>query len=864
MAFNICLPKKQRSHKNENALIYQHSNKSSESASAIGRRRFSVLDGPPYANGEIHTGHIINKLLKQAAAAAHSLIGKRMSLKANWDCHGLPIEIEVLKRKKCNKAIEFLCRVYALNWIKTQIAQFKLIGFRCYKPKTSMSVEAQLRILDKLYSLVGSKNLALGKKPVAWSLDENSSISENDIEQKLTILRLADTFTNMVLRKQTEHANKSTVLKLMLKRLGGCYKLLGLKLFNARAWVWSLPWTACVSLPSKLNIKLHNKKIISACNMRQTWTAQTKSTPALIIRALSSFNVFSERAVPLANWQFNNIQSIAPTTTSDAASKLVWCPTSPTRYNFNKFKRSAFNKTASTTRGEIHVINKLITNALIQSCYVRACKTLASTRSKALVVNWVSVQLYIKLTQAIKLNIINVINSTQFFPKTCKTLIANLVLTRPDWVVSRQRRWGIPMCMLANRSNKVMLDNKLRHRIKQLFCYHKENCWRSFRPLRCGYRRQSWRQIVDVVDVWFDASTVYALRAGYTKAWDLVIEGADQHRGWFQSTLITSALTESKPPIKTILTHGFAMQAHNKKMSKSELAQTARTFSAQLANLNANVIRMWACTIRPFENQIINPNWLLKSKATYNKVINTLNWGLNVIVCSPKAELQNNKLTTSANKFILHKLRLYSSRVAAYYIQNEICAAAGLAAKTCELLLTAYFDAIKDQIYCDFRWSANRLNTIAVLKCAIFQVITWLAPVIPNTCYKLKRKLGFSNNVINKLPNNWFNMQLATNWATICKLKKLLSKLQAQVGHSLAEVGINIYTTNRLKLTAFKNTNIALVVGCSKANLIWTNSIPNFAIMLSKALAISVWKANFVRCARCRKRLYVNELSNRA
>ncbi|AUG33763.1 Isoleucine--tRNA ligase [Candidatus Hodgkinia cicadicola] len=843
------MPKKQKAYKNESALLYQYANRECKDASTLCRKRFSVLDGPPYANGEIHIGHIMNKLLKQITTLAQTQIGRRSALKTNWDCHGLPIELGALKFQQDNGA-NFLCRVYALNWVRTQIAQFKLIGLRCYKPQTSMSAPAQIKILNKLYDLIRAKKLAFGRKPVVWSLNKNSAVSENDLEQKLTRVKLADVLNTVAARAQTKQFNSATLPKLLLMQLSKSYKLLGKMVLSTQSQVWSLPRTACLYIPNTNVIKTHNAKTILTHRTRLTASTRIKRVPSRLIRVLNVLNVFNNTNVPIANWRPDGPQTIDLTVKPNIASKLAYSPTPPP-----ECKESALG---GNTMEEVRVINKLITRALIIRCYTRLCITFSSVSPKGPAINWVNTQFYIKLDRNARASIINSISSISFQPRACKTLLTNLVQTRPDWIISRQRRWGMPLCMLLNEHNKVALDRKLKQRITQLFRFCKESQWLKLKTLRDKYAKQNWWQTSDVIDVWFDASSVYSLRNN-AKAWDLAIEGIDQHRGWFQSTLINSALTTSRAPIKAIITHGFAMQNTNQKLSKSLHSRLAPTMLKQLTKIDTNVLRVWSCVIKPFDNQVINANWLLKSKAVYIKINNTLNWALNVILPTQwHNELnQSIKLITPIDKLMLHKLRLYSNRIILYYRAHNLNSVLNTVTVMCDSLLSMYFDFIKDQTYCDFNNAANRLSSIAVIKCALLQVATWLTPIVPSISYKLKSQLKFGNNVINTLPSKWFNKRTSLNWNVINRLKCLAAKLLTREPN---EMCINIYVSDKPTLKAFKNTNVALILGYAKANVVWINyNKPAAFIKLSKGLAVSIWRTKLQQCARCRRKLYSSE-----
>ncbi|ATY93457.1 Isoleucine--tRNA ligase [Candidatus Hodgkinia cicadicola] len=849
---NIYLPGGQKAYKNTSTLFYQHVNKNEADVDALCRKKFSILDGPPYANGEIHIGHIVNRLLKQIITLAQKQIGKSATLKVNWDCHGLPIELAVLKFNKLNKNVEFVCKVYALNWIKTQIAQLKLVGLRCYKPSTSMCAKVHMLVLNKLYKLIKNNYIAYGKKSVMWSLSDNSSVSENDVKQEHTKIRMSDTLNVMSARKQTQKLNNNTIIKLITGRLNRQYRFLGKMMLSVCSQTWLLPWTTCISLPSAGGLKIHNNTTITTSRTKLFNTKQIKLTPNVLLSALAAWCIFNKKRVPVANWQSESIQVVNPAIKSNAANKLV---------HSYAWQRALANATAAVAQKEIYIVNKLILCSLVVRCYNKLVAVFRSSRSNSLVINWISRQLYIKLNSNTKGKIIKAADSVRFKPEIYKTILTNLIQTRPDWTISRQRRWGIPLCLIINSVNKTILDENLKQRIEALLYHHKQSQWYKCKMLYNRYSKQNWRKLNGVVDIWFDASSIYSLKES-KKRWDLVIEGIDQHRGWFQSMLINSALTTGAAPVKTIMTHGFVMWNPVQKLSKSLPSKRAQTLFKTLTDLNANVARIWVCSIRSFENQVIKANWLLKARAVHFKINNTLKWGLDVINSVSKRSNINQNFNTIApiNKLVLHKLKLQGNRMVAAYKDYNLNKAINIIVATCDPVLSAYFNIMKDQVYCDFNRAQNRLDSISVLRCAILQLVTWLTPVAPALCYEFKTKLKASNNVINKLPDRWFSKRIASNWRTINSFKKLISSLRFQRGTDLAELCVNVYVSDARALPAFKNVNLSLVFGCAKVNVIWVHSYKWASVIkLSKTQSISIWKTKLKRCVRCRRLLYANE-----
>ncbi|XXM93655.1 class I tRNA ligase family protein [Candidatus Hodgkinia cicadicola] len=856
--FNINLPAKQKAYTNESAGCYQINNRRIQCAAQANRKRFKLLDGPPYANGEIHIGHIINKLLKQIITIAQNQIGKKSELKSNWDCHGLPIELEVQKHNR--RSTSFMCRTYALNWIKAQTAQLKLVGLKCHKPQTTMAGWSQHQTIAKIYSLIEAKRLTLGKKSSTWGLTENSTISDADTEQTLAKTKLADVLNVVTKRRAPKESAKLVVAKLVELKLSKSYRLLNQKVLTTRTSLWSLPWTTHINLPSlgKLKLNDYNRaSTISAHKAKLATAVGSKPIPVCIAKLLNALNAFNMTSIPITSWRSNTIQAIDLTSKADKLTKLVHYASSPLTYDPVYFKRSTFSKTAGFSRGVLFVVNKLITRSLLLRCYTENSTVLTSTRSKAPAVRWVSPQIYIRLDYATKANIAKLTRKIAFEPKSFKALLIKLVQTRPDWIISRQRLWGIPLCLVVNSQNKAILDHKLRCRIKQLTSLCKSHRWHKLKTLYNRYQKQNWKQITDVVDVWFDASLVWTLRKN-TPSWDLVLEGMDQHRGWFQSTLINAALERKEPPFKTLITHGFAMTDRNQKMSKSLASSQTKTLFKKLTKLNTNIIRTWVCTIDSSENQTINKNWLLKSQAELAKLSNTLKWGACTVLAANYRISAPLSSAPPVDRLVLHRLKLCSSRIKSSYQRYKINSAVNTMFAACSSLLSQYFDYLKDQIYCDFALAANRLSSVSVIRCAITQITSWIAPIAPTTSLVLRRKLKLDNTVINELPSKWFSRRITHKWSIITKIKAFVSKLRCTKAYTTSELSVNVYVLNKSKLAAFKNVSLAPVVGCAKTNIILVDYIAN-QIKLSKHLAVSISLTAGSRCQRCRRLLFANE-----
>ncbi|PIM95752.1 Isoleucine--tRNA ligase [Candidatus Hodgkinia cicadicola] len=847
--FSINLPKKQNNTIDVRYVCYQLGNKKLNLVGIVNRKRFGVLDGPPFANGELHLGHMVNKILKDVCFKAYEALGLASSLKYNWDCHGLPIELQVLSRTKNQRCLSFICKIYSLNWAITQALQLKMFGIHCYKPRTTLLYKAQRIINERIYYLVKTGMIFFGKKYSAWSVTENSSISDIDISKSMVNSLEGNVCSVISRRRQMKITSTPTLLELLISSFKiDNFRMLGIKIQFKRSMIWSLPWGLYVDIPV-YGLGLRNvgqELTLSSIESNPNQTGLQALIPAEIVATLNVFNVFNLRNMPVIVG-FDDKATIVDTTyesnrfVSFAGSKRTFLT-----YNNKYFNKGTIGIEKSLSKGEKHVINKLIACSLIQGYNKVNRQCFESIRSKSLVINCVSPQWYIKIDHNVKEVLKRVVNHVKFRPWWYKELMMKLICTRSDWIISRQRVWGIPICLIMGRSNKIIYDSVLFSRLEALLKNKVGSCWSKIRILYNGYNKLNWLKVNDVLDVWFDAGMVYKLR-GWQLPWDVAIEGVDQHRGWFQTLLIISVILKDKIPVKLLITHPFVVNINLEKMSKS----IGGVLVNDVINEDHNVSRCWASGFGLSDNRVIEDNWSLKMTETLYKIDSLIKWSIGVL--ENKIEMTP-KLLQQIDRFILHKLFIWNDKIRYFYDNYLFYDVLNLIESVCNEISSNYFELSKRILYCSFKCSVKRENRIFVIGCWVIQMCKWLNPILPTQYKHVFDKIKVDNYVIWRLPTNWFSFKVGLQFKIVNAIREVIDELMTGgelTGNMLVITTIIVGDINKLKL--FKNISSHDISERIKLNIIFSkkrdkNVDIDVCEMISIKISIDVGNL----CCRCR------------
>tara|TARA_A100001011_G_scaffold383896_1_gene455773 strand:- start:522 stop:3251 length:2730 start_codon:yes stop_codon:yes gene_type:complete len=854
---------------------------------AKGKEKFILHDGPPYANGHIHMGTALNKILKDMITRFHQMDGKDSIYVPGWDCHGLPIEWKIEEKYKKNKKnkddipikdFRNECRDFASKWIEIHIKEFKRLGvvgdFENYY--STMSFKAEAQIVRELGKFLLDKSLYQGFKPVLWSTVEKTALADAEVEY-------LDHLSNTI---YTGFKVKSTD-KDFLK--------------NSNIIIWTTtPWTIPANKALAYNCDIDyslleidktdyfsDTKIVVATNLINDFISSCN------IQKFKKLNTFKgeefknticthpfhklgfKHDVPMFNANFVNLEQgtgIVHCAPSHGPDDFNLCLQNniPSKYTVDDSgcytKEIPFFDNLHVFKADKEVIQKLKDEKALLSADKLQHSYPHSWRSKAPLIYRATPQWFISMEkQSLRKKAIESINETIFYPSKGKERLLSMIEGRPDWCVSRQRVWGVPLPIFINKKTKEPLrDKKVIDRIAEVYEKEGSDCWFTDDPQRFlgkDYKSNDFDQLKDIVEVWFDSGSTHSfvLESREDLKWpaDMYLEGSDQHRGWFHSSLLESCGTRGKAPFKSILSHGFVVDGKGMKMSKS--AGNVVSPEEILKNFGADILRVWVTASDYAEDLRIDKTILNQHAESYRKIRNTFRFILgNIQDNFQKVDLENLDIKEfpELERYILHKIFVldlnYKENIKNYNfhkLYKELL-------NFCTLDLSSfYFDIRKDVLYCDSIKSKKRENCITVLNILLDCLLKWFAPILVFTTEEIYNLIEKSENSIHetqftKLKSEFQDRALAEKWKKLYKIKQEANVAIEQkrsikeIGSSLeAEIEINTNEENHKLLEKLDLTEYFIT---SKAKLLKNSDNKQETI-------INVKKTNGKKCPRCWK-----------
>jgi len=776
-----------------------------------GREKFILHDGPPYANGNIHIGHALNKVLKDAVVRTQTLLGKDAPYVPGWDCHGLPIEWKIeekYRKKKKNKdevpAKEFRqeCREYAAEWVAVQSEQFKRLGVlgEWDKPYLTMAPEAEAGIVAELLKFAESDQLYRGAKPVMWSPVEKTALAEAEVEYEDIVSTQIDVAFEIV---------ESPIPELV----------------GAHAVIWTTtPWTIPVNqalaygpdveyvlleTTSGLRV-LVAKELQGALGERgrsaaasgdflderlsdgndvELWTGKGSDLAGTKVRhPMHHLGGFFAEPRPMLAGDFvttdagTGIVHMAPDHGEDdfdlckdngITPKFVvdddgryredwgWLPRTDERSG--SVINPKFNAPDGPICSDLHEVGALLSaSADYEHSYPH------SWRSKAKVIFRCTPQWFVPMdkplgtfdfpvadlgpvggavalgtqadhTATLRQTAMAAIEETRFVPAKGKNRIGSMVEGRPDWVLSRQRAWGVPITLFVNReSGEYLVDKAVNARIIEAIKQDGVDAWsqeNAAQLLGPDYAVEDYEMVSDILDVWFDSGSTHAfvLESGnwpdLQSPADLYLEGSDQHRGWFQSSLLESCATRGRAPYKQVLTHGFTMAADGRKMSKS-LGNTIDPLKV-MEEYGADIIRLWALSVDYSEDHRIGPEILKGVADQYRKLRNTFRYMLGALGEFSEDERVSVSDMPELERYVLSLLARLDGKLRTHIDNYDFDAYTRAVVDFMNEDLSAFFfDIRKDRLYCDAPGSLERRAYRTVLDTLFNALIRYAAPVL--------------------------------------------------------------------------------------------------------------------------------------
>ena len=872
--------------------LYKKLRKSSE-----GKQKFILHDGPPYANGHIHMGTALNKILKDIITRFHQMDGKDSVYVPGWDCHGLPIEWKIEEQYKKNKKnkdevpikdFRLECREFAEKWIKIHIDEFKRLGvegdWKNYY--STMSFDAEAQIVRELGKFLLDGTLYQGYKPVLWSTVEKTALADAEVEYK-------DHTSNTVYVGFKVKTSKTNLLK-------------GAEIIIWTTTPWTIPANKALAYNENLDYSIveidsalesfGNKKIVIATQLLDQVFKECGIGNYKLIEKIKGKD-FKETICshPLESLGFqHDIPMLEGNfVTLEQGTGIVHCAPSHGPDDFNLCLKHGiksldtidddgrYTKHIKKYEG-IHIFkaDKIVTENLKECKKLLANGKLThsyphSWRSKAPLVHRATSQWFISMEKKdLRKKALKAIDNTDFYPESGRDRIRSMIETRPDWCVSRQRIWGVPLPLFISKKTKEPLkDPEIIENIARIFEKEGADCWFADDPqkfLGKKYKKEDYIKSNDIVEVWFDSGAThsYVLEKRKDLEWpaSMYLEGSDQHRGWFHSSLLESCGTRGKAPFKSILTHGFVVDGKGLKMSKS----TGNIIAPEdiLKKYGADILRTWVAASDYSEDLRLDYSILEQHAESYRKIRNTFRFLLGNLK-DQKVDFKINSKEIEKwpelERYILHQIFKLNKSFEKYFKEYNFHKLYKELLNFCSLDLSAfYFDIRKDVLYCDDIKSQKRKICTNLLALTLDILLKWFAPILSFTTEEIFQIINVGKNSsihlenFPKIPANWENQQLNAKWE---KLKIIRSVVNAgievkrsnkDIGSSL-EADIEIYLGEEyLKLV--KDINLSEYFITSKASV--KNMIDNDKIFKSKDISnvgVLVQKAKGEKCSRCWK-----------
>ena len=866
-------------------------------SSSKGKEKFVLHDGPPYANGNIHMGTAFNKILKDLIVKFHQMSGKDSVYVPGWDCHGLPIEWKIEEQYKKNKKNkndvpinEFRkeCRDFATKWIGVHKKQFKRLGVvgdwdNYY---STMSFDAEAQIVRELGKFLKEGSLYRGYKPVLWSTVEKTALADAEVEY---LDHKSDTIF------ATFKVNKSNVDKLL----------------NTEIIIWTTtPWTipanralaynenlkyAIINIEDQTDFKDRQivvaedllKSILENCNIKKF--KKILSFPGKDFEGTICSHPFSEIGfdydIPMLEANF---------VTKKEGTGIVHCAPShgPDDFNLclkNNIKAEEtvdddgkYTKHVPSFEG-IHIFkaNKIIIEKLKEQKKLLANGELIhsyphSWRSKAPLVHRATLQWFISMeSHGLRNKALKAIDETKFYPNKGKERLKSMIELRPDWCVSRQRAWGVPIpVFLSKKTNEILLDDEVTENIASIFEKEGADCWfegDAQRFLGKKYKSKDYNKLTDIEEVWFDSGSThsYVLEKRKDLKWpaSMYLEGSDQHRGWFHSSLLESCGTRGRAPFDSILSHGFVVDGKGLKMSKS----LGNIISPEdiLKKYGADILRIWVAASDYAEDLRIDYSILEQHAESYRKIRNTFRYilgNLNDKFEKTDFEKINIKEMPELEQYMLHKIynlnSVFKKNLEKYNFHTwhkELL-------NFCTSDLSAfYFDIRKDALYCDSAESKKRKSTIKFLNIILEILLKWFAPVLSFTTEEIYTllKIDIKGSIhLEKFPvisAKWNNKDLSDKWTELIRIRDKcnssieLKRASKEIGSSL-EANLTIHLNEKL-IELVKGTDFSELCITSGAKIEKINESDSEAIVVKTIKAEGqkcpvCWKINIKPCER--------------
>jgi len=878
---------------------------------AAGRDKFILHDGPPYANGHLHLGTAFNKVLKDVINRSQQMLGKDAHYVPGWDCHGLPIEWKVEERYRAegkDKAevppVEFRreCREFAEHWIEIQTEEFRRLGVEgdWQRHYTTMAYAAEAQIAREIGKFAVNGGLYPGAMPVLWSVPERTALADAEVEY---------------------HDHTSPTIWVRFPIASGPSELPD----GAAILIWTTtPWT----IPGNRAVALDAEASYVALEVAAVGEGSS-AAPGQVLLVADALSAQVERDLAI-----ESSRRVASFSGRDLLGTVCAHPLRGQGYDFDVPVLAADFVTMEQGTGFVHIApghgsddfelgqsqglevpqtvdgagyfmahvplfagtrvydddgkpgdaNSAVIERLRAAGALLALAKLRhsyphSWRSKAPLIFRNTPQWFISMAaNDLREKALAAIRETRFVPAAGRNRLYAMIEQRPDWCISRQRLWGVPLPLFVEKkTGELLRDPAVIERVAEAFEAEGGDAWLTSEPGRFlgpDYDPGDYEQVRDIVEVWFDSGSTHAfvLEARPELKWpaSLYLEGSDQHRGWFHTSLLESAGTRGRAPYEAVLTHGFVLDEHGRKMSKS----LGNVISPQdiIAQNGADILRLWVVASNYEEDVRVGPEILRYQADAYRRLRNTLRFLLGNLHGFSEDERVAPEAMPELERWVLHRLSELDQVVRRGCADFDFHAIYQQLHNFCAVDLSAfYFDVRKDVLYCDRLDSPRRRACRTVLDQVFGCLTAWLAPILCFTAEEawwaregdgaepgaVPRAASVHLRTFPEVPAAWRDAALADKWAKVREVRRAvtgaleLERAEKRLGSSL-QARPRVYVDDPGLMAAIDGVDLAEIAITSDAEAV-AGPAPEGAFKLDEVPAVGVVAglAAGEKCQRC-------------
>ncbi len=825
---------------------------------------FLLHDGPPYANGNLHVGHALNKILKDIILRYKTMQGFYSPMVVGWDTHGLPIEHKMLSEKKVNhkelekSMLRDMCKKYALSQVEIQLAQFRKMNLLSDLKDRYITLDKryEAKQIEVFAKMVEKKLVYRDLKPIYWSPSSQSALAEAEIEYRI-------------------HTSPSVYV--------ACQIITGNDVISndTELVIWTTtPWTlianGAIAVGNKISYSLialeSGRKLVVASELLETVSKMIGWENLKVIKTFFGKDIVGitykqpvdERPKPVVSGHHVTVESgtglvhIAPAFGEDdfrigkenKLEMIVHVEDDGTLNDHAKGLVGMFYENANKEIGmKLDKENKLLKLKFIKHQYPHDWRTKKPVMFRATLQWFVSIE-------PIKAGIVDQINKVKWTPSWGQSRLTKMITDRNDWCISRQRSWGLPIPIFYDKNKKPIFDQEIFTHIANLFRAHGSNIWfqkTADELLPHKYQKQGLIKETDIMDVWFDSGVShYAIRGLYENLpakIDLYLEGNDQYRGWYNSSIITGYVMNEKSPYAEVFAHGFVLDEKGNKMSKS-LGNVIDPLKV-IKTLGADILRLWVASADSINDVHIGQNILKQTSENYRKMRNTLRFLLGNLNDFDKTTDTQTELT-SVDQFVLLKWNQLKNEVLNHFNNYKIhLVIKDLLNFMTDILSSFYFDFAKDILYINKAKSKRRLQLQTVMSQITTDLLKIIAPILPVTSEEAYEHLNLTNKEFSIHATNFFTNSVAKDevlenkWNDFIELRSLIFK-ELENARNEKVIGKSLEAKLTLELPkkyqVFANDNLAQLLIVSQLEVKYLDI---------ETAKINVAKASGLKCMRC-------------